>query len=325
MRMIVSAVCFTGTALFLQGCGEAETEEAGVPVPVPVPIPVPEPISTCLAPHLNFVSQSISGTVEMSNQMGDADPMHPVMAEHLIAPFNEKIDFEQFNLQASSSSSQVVLIEGKNVTITANVIEILDMGEKHVIVYTEVNNPLTGNMTKTCVIQALPDMIPDAAALAAIFKAQVDAAECAGTHGTYDTWKISKSYDGPVPNIPDLPIPPNMADGITVKGSVRMEITMTQDSLVHSASEAAIFDVMQASTPLISGETSTDLSVSSAEAGGPSAADLDPTQFDVECTPAPGEFNANTFFASSPPGVFRKHVRATLQEALRAQHTAIAV
>merc|ERR1712070_656030 len=125
--------------------------------------------------------------------------------------------------------------------------------------------------------------------------ALADAAVCSNSDGTYDTWKISKSFHG--------------------LASMDLEYVTTQDSLWHSMSE---------STKLKDEEAHEQTSVSSAEAGGPSAADLDPAQFDVECKEAPtfGDFNVKL---SSKVGVFRKHVLAALHMAPAPEQTAIVV
>jgi len=271
---------------------------------------------TCLTPHLELVSQSLSGTVTsvMSGMPGQSPPPSPVA---------EKIDFERFNFYTSSSASSdfVNPITNETTTIKADVVQIINLGNKSAISYTEVNNPLTGIITKACQIKPLPGQIPDAAVLSAILKAQILGAECVGSDlHTYDTWKISNSYDGPVPN-GLLPFP---TAGFTVKGSQIVELSTAQDSLLHFVHTAMNVDVTQDSQTLYSVNTTSDMTISSAEAGGPSDADLDPAQFGVECTRT-GEFDANTFFTSSTPGVFQKHVLATLQAGLRPQHTLIAV
>merc|ERR1712070_838277 len=174
-------------------------------------------------------------------------------------------------------------IENHVLNGTSNVTQILDMGKRRLIEYQVFENEEIG-LRKMCWSSVLPDFYTPAA-LAFYYQALADAAVCSNSDGTYDTWKISKSFYS--------------------LASVDLDYVTTQDLLWHSMSEI---------TKLKDEEVHEQTSVSSAEAAGPSAADLDPAQFDVECKEMTfGDFNVNLF--SSKVGVFRKHVLAALRMA----------
>lgn len=238
----------------------------------------------CMAPHFNFVSQSISGI----ERTAVGNTTHAFF-------LTEKIDFENFNMFISEKNVTMTYdVDGFTWDVLVNFTNIMNMGERRIISYEEVSDPVLGDQT-FCYIQALPDYYPDAATLALFYKAVADAAECSNNDGTHDTWKISKSF---------------------LHQSVDVEIVTTQDLLWHSVSE---------SVTLNGTEQHDDMSIWAlyAKAGGPSAADLDPAQFDVECKEIPWDFDANTLFSSQIPRVFQRHVLAMLQMALKSQQTPI--
>lgn len=295
--MFVGAVGLTGAALFLQGCGSGGGSDDVV---------------SCVLPHLDFVSQSISGTMTMSGTM--ALPPYD---------FTQKIDLEQFNYWATSSVNAEVPgpTADETLTVKMDATIIVNVAAKHAIEYIEINDPTTGNVSKDCMVFPLPDEMPNPAILKTMFEAMLTAANCSDSDGTYDTWKYSASYDGPVPN----GILPIDTTGVSVKGSFDEEITMSaSQKLLHSVHSVLNVDMMNNSAVLGTVAQTVDTSISSAEAGGPSAADLDPAQFGVNCT-TPEDFDVNTFFTRGAPTNLQKHVVATLRAALRPQPTQIAV
>lgn len=269
----------------------------------------PDEADTCVAPHLAIASQSISGTVTMSGSLA----LPPTT-------FTQKIDLEQFSYHARQSVSMDFPnpVTNETMTVQSNVTLIVSVAEKHAIEYIETDDPEDGRITKTCMLFPLPDEMPDAAALKAVFEALLSAAKCGGSDGTYDTWKYGASYDGPVPN----GIFPFPTAGLTVKGCFGENIAMSHDSLLHSVHSTVNVDVKQDSETLYSVSQTVDTSISSVEAGGPSAADLDPAQFGVNCT-TPGEFDSNTFFTRGTPTNLQQHVLTTLRSAARPQHAQI--
>merc|ERR1712151_916958 len=106
--------------------------------------------------------------------------------------------------------------------------------------FSKVTNKTDGKViTQNCLVHNVTSM-PTPANLSRLFKTEVMPmirllATCGGNDGTYDTWKIAKSYDGPVPNIPGMP-PNNIS---SVSGSVSEKLVMTKDSLLHSAASTA--------------------------------------------------------------------------------------
>merc|ERR1711959_341701 len=96
-----------------------------------------------------------------------------------------------------------------------------------------------------------------------MMKNEMHTAECLSTDGTLDTWSYRTAS--------------NMrgADG---RLDSEVELVTTQDLLWHSS---------KVTTTMGDDTLTSAIDITSAQHGGPSAADLDPTQFDVECTPAP--------------------------------------
>jgi len=273
---------------------------------------------TCLADHYGLVPQSISGSTTKHIQLTRHNGTTILNTTTPLTDFTEKIDYEYYNSHTTTSFSKDVinLFTNETVTMKVNETRIFHLAQRHAIAYVEVNDPLTGNINKTCVMAALPDTFPDVTAFKNIFKTIIlpqvqQQFKCGGNDGTYDTWK-SEEHNVSIPE--DFP-------GM-MTGSARREVTMTQDSLFHSSDNTVKgFVRMNASegwnsTWTAIGEMSTYMRVSSAEVGGPSAADLDPMQFDVECTQAPEGFNTDAF-PSGP--VFQKHLLVVLQAVQRQQ------
>merc|ERR1719198_1121080 len=155
------------------------------------------------------------------------------MTTTMTGSFTEMFDFEKFNMREDASGSADVMGN----TTSVNTTQILNIGEKQLIVYTSAVD-LDGKPMKTCVIQQLPPETPTPQVLSGIFQAEIKPllrknAVCGGNDGTYDTWKFNKTFSGKLPPIPDSP--PGL-DGLSIEdGSVSEEVQMTKDALLHAS------------------------------------------------------------------------------------------
>jgi hypothetical protein len=294
MRAIVAVASCIGIGFVLQGCGGGQD-------------------GVCLADKMDVVSQTISGKLEASV---DTTFNGTTVTTTQVASFVEMFDFEKFNIREDAFGDAKVTVDGKSRTVSTNTTQIVNVGEKQVISYSSVD--IDGQVTKTCVIAELPPNFPTPATLATLWQLEVKpmvqrTAICGGNDGTYDTWKFSKSWDGPVPQIPDSP---PMLDGLVIKdGSVSEDVEMTQDHLLHASTTSVSGELLNGTVVLGTTKSKFTLTVTDMKKGGPSAADLDPSQFDVNCTPASATVDPEVFLRS--PGFARQQLRSILESSMK--------
>jgi hypothetical protein len=299
MRAIVAAG-LAGVGLVLQGCGGGGDD------------------STCLAERMDLVSQSFSGTAEVSV---DGSFNGTTVTTTVMTSFTEMLDLEKFNLREDASGS--VDFEGQKAT--ANTTQILLIGEKQAISYSSVD--VAGTVRKECVIQKLPENTPPPAELAGllmVLKPKLQQmAVCGGNDGTSDTWKCAANYSGPLPNPPvpvDLPVD---ISGLVLKdGDISEDVQMTKDSLLQSSSTSVSGELLNGSLSLASLKLTSTIKVTEAKAGGPSEADLTP-DFDVNCTEAEGFLDLDSYLRA--PGFSRRQLLQILEAAKAEQARLIAV
>jgi hypothetical protein len=170
-------------------------------------------------------------------------------------------------------------------TVTQSVF--IDVEHKQVVAYVDA-----GKMGgKQCVIQELPQGGKDMVAQLAITFENIvkplisGEAKCDGNDGTYDSWKFTYDYSGDLPT-GDLPPIPNLPslDGLGINnGSVVEDLQMTKDALLHSSTTHLSGKLLNGTEPIGSLKMTTSMTIDKATKGGPSADDLDPSKFDVEC------------------------------------------
>jgi hypothetical protein len=313
MRIIVAAAC-ASLGVVLYGCGGAGDGNSTTTQPLN---------EGCLAEKMAVVSQTISGTTEVSV---DATFNGTTVTTTMTADFREMLDFEQFNMREDSSATVKIDVQGQTLTVSTNTTQIVNIGEKQAISYSSVD--MNGTLQKTCMIEKLPDETPSAVELSMLMKTMVmplleKTAICAGNDGMYDTWTVAKTYSGPLPQIPDSPIPPQF-QGLEIKdGSFSEEVQMTKDSLVHASSTTVSGELLNKTETLGNVQLQASMTITDVKAGGPSADDLDPSQFDVNCTEAPSPMDLEAFLRS--PGFARQQLARILETAKKSTEDSLLV
>jgi hypothetical protein len=283
MRAIATVASCIGVGFVLQGCG-GNSEQA------------------CLAEKMDVVSQTLSGTTEVSMEV---TLNGTTMTTTVTGSFTEMFDFEKFNMREDASG----IAEVMGNTTVVNTTQILNIGEKQLIVYTSAVD-LKGKPMKTCVIEQLPAETPTPELLSGMFQAEIkpllqQAAVCGGNDGTYDTWKFNKTFSGKLPPIPNSPDP--RLDGLSIKdGSVSEDVQMTKDALLHTSVTHVKGEMLNGTAVLGNLNLTASMTVTDAKAGGPSATDLDPSQFDVTCTPLNTTVDLEAFLQA--PGFARQQL-----------------
>lgn len=191
-----------------------------------------------------------------------------------------------------------------------------------------------------CIAQQVTNM-PPAVILQGLFKEAVDqmqaVAKCGGNDGTYDTWNLDKSYDGPVPPIPGSKSP--APKGSLIDGTVNEKLQMTKESIIHSSSSTLKVKVTAPNGTVmenVGGEVS--MTTSNAKAGGPSDADMDYSGWgDCKAPPSPPpageEFDIKPMFkeAATPMeglgrhGLFMKYALTALKKGVLAKDKTVVV
>jgi hypothetical protein len=279
---VAVASCF-GIGLMLQGCGEGgQTDKA-----------------SCLADTIDMVSQTMSGKVDVSV---DVQFNGTTKTNQSSLTFKEMMDFEKFNIREDIS-------QGEMMKGTA----IINVDEKRMITYESVT--VGGKSVKNCTIVKLPDTVPSSEQLAMMmdmYKPLLQKqADCGGNDGKYDTWKFSATnFSKPLPDdlppkIHDLPIP--SLDGMSIEdGLVSEDLLMTKDHLLHGSTTNVSAELKKGKETLGSLKVKLTLTVDEVAKGGPSAADLDPSQFDTDCTEVNVTMDMQDFLRS--PGFARQQL-----------------
>jgi len=313
MRVTVAVASCIGVGFVLQGCGGGGQDQVtSTTITTTSLIQV-----SCSAPKMDVVSQTISGNISVS---GDSTFNGNTVPTAQMASFVEMFDFEKFNIVEHVFSNVEVKVGNKTMTVPTNTTQIVNIGEKQVIQYSSVE--VDGIVTKTCVIEQLPPSTPEPAQLATIWLFEIkpliqNIAVCGGNDGTYDTWKFNKSFNGPVPQIPNSPFP---MDGLTIKdGSASEDVEMTEDHLLHASTTSVSGELLNGTVVLGTTKSKVSMDVTDVKPGGPSATDMDPSQFDVKCTPANTTVDLDMILRS--PGFARQQLLSIMEASKKSKDT----
>lgn len=324
MHGVVAVLCLVAAAVTLEGCGG----DTGL---------------TCIKKQMDIVSQSVQGIMEASMTLRLNSTQTTLSAKNIA--ITEKIDVRNWNMRTNLNAHVTEPLPGLphyNFDVEMRVILAVS---KHLLMVWEKSTNNTIHPAKTqerCWEIDLPLQITPQSLtlffteLKTTMQAQ---AECGGNDGTYDTWKIHKTYSGPIPKVPfptPVPIPTGSIDLAT-----SMKFLLNEDYLLHSGNIGITGTgnlVENTTIPVaIEVEDVIDMQVNSATAGGPTDADLDYSEWAKDCTKVPvphvpPHFDADSFFrptkGSEAPlylqnimgkTFFQKHVTDTMKALLKAQ------
>jgi len=305
--VIATVASCIGVGFVLQGCGDGGSSGGDK--------------TKCLADKMDMVTQTMRGVTEIST---DATVNGTTVTTTMTGSFMEMFDLENFNMR-EETSSQVEL--QPNETMETNVTIILNLGKKQIIGYTSIADKDGKPIEKKCEIQEI-DTPWTPEKLSGIFKTVIKptlqgAAACGGNDGTYDTWKFNKTYSGPLPQTPDSPVPPGMDNLMIKDGSFTEELQMTKDALLHASVTNVNGEVLNGTVSLGKMAMKASMNVSDAKAGGPSADDLDPSKFDVNCTPANTSVDLEFFLRS--PGFARQQLLSIVEASKQSEDDTLMV
>jgi len=306
MRILVLASCCIATVLLLQGCGGGGSS------------------TTCQADKFDLKSQSFVGSANFHTSTNVVGQKPTVMAGK--AQLTEKLDLEQFSFRMDESFPLKLRIANQTIDEQVDMKMVLVASAKMVVVYTKTvaSSGKVSHTVQNCTAHKVENM-PSVQELKTGFQSLVlpmvqEAMTCGGNDGTYDTWKVEKSFDGPVPpQIMGHKLPANA----TATGQVSEKVQMNKQSLLHSATTSMDATVKVSGKEMISTKTSVDLQGSSTS-GGPSKDDLDYSKWG-DCKPS-DQINLNNLFQApagsmagqvmegfESHGVLLKHIIAVLQ------------
>jgi len=311
MRVIVTVASCIGIGFLLQGCEHGEDGcvmkdcgdggDGGEYNDLNITVGNnTNKTSSCLAEKMDTVSQTLSGVTEVSVDEVTKTGVGMKLGG-LTASFTEMFDFDNFNVREDVSG---IVEEVRGTSLPMNTTQILNFREKHVIVYVS-HQDLTGEHFKECRIHQLPPDTPSPEVLSQIFQTIVkptlqSAAVCGGNNGMYDTWKFKETFSGKLPAIPNMP------EGLTVKdGMFSEEVQMTKDALLHSSVTTVNGEILNGTKVFGNLTVKASMNVTDVKAVGPSAADLQPSQFDVECKSVNTAVDLAAFLQTKFAGVAR--------------------
>jgi hypothetical protein len=242
--------------------------------------------------------------------------------------FTEKLDLDMFNMYVEQATD-VTMETPIHADISTVMKSLLIAKDKKIVNYAKVTNKTNGKtLMQKCTVMNVSQM-PEPAQLSVMLQVLMvtmrKSISCGGNDGTYDTWKVDKSYNGPIPPIPGIP-PTNIS---SVSGSVSAEVAMTKDSLMHMAKTEVSAKAVDKGGKSSSFDVDLDMEVSDAKSGGPSPADLDYSSWG-KCEPVVPPVDVDHLFDAPEGGLpfqqttsLQQHVLATIKAAMKSESAAV--
>jgi hypothetical protein len=279
---------------------------------------------TCLNSQINFVSQSIKGTVTGSSTVVINETKHVAMTSFDIT---EQMDMERWNYRSELSIPSVkVRLENRTEDLKIELRFLLMAPQKKVVVWHRLTNNTSGKeINQNCTAKTF-SVFPTPQQLSAVFELSKrvlqKCTKCNGNDGTYDKWIIAQvRHDGFIPYIPGFHLPNGSAFVYSVTNA-----EMDKAYLVHSALASIDIEMDLHGKGSASTKDSTNLTVSHATLGGPTASDLDYSKLgschnssfeldiDTLFQPAPGSEASRVLSKINTQGFFQKQILTTIKD-----------
>lgn len=323
MLIGIVILCLAAVAIVLEGCGCHEWGRLDGCSSIP----------TCFNKQIDIVSQSFNATVTASSTV----VLNKTRQDKLeLFNITEQMDMENWNYRLELSSPSVKVSWGNCTQDLMIELKFLVIApQQKVVVWHRLTNNTSGEeITQNCTARTFLGF-PTPQQMSTVLEQSrrwlQTNTQCNGNDGTYDKWSNTRAVKhGHIPQVPGIDLPNGSAFVHTCT-----DVEMDKAYLVRSAElEMEIemdLDGKGSAMSLVTdfAKVSTDLRVSHATLGGPTASDLDYSDWgtchniihdmdiDTLFQPALGAYASPVLSKISTEGFFQKRIIATVKDSLK--------